>query len=117
MGRVGEWRNCMGLHIRRASSRRAQLIATLFAVFALVAQPLYGALASQIAAASSGLITQMGFETEARTVKAGDRSAALRVRTKNSANSNESVSQGTTLILSSNSPTGRFARSSTADFS
>src|SRR5688500_3876443 len=30
----------MGLHIRRASSRKPQLVVTLFAAFAIVAQPL-----------------------------------------------------------------------------
>jgi hypothetical protein len=41
----------MGLHIRRSSSKKVQLIITLFAAFILVAQPSYGVLSSQMAAA------------------------------------------------------------------
>lgn len=42
----------MALQVRRASSRKVRVISTLIAVFALVAQPLYGLMSSQTASAA-----------------------------------------------------------------
>lgn len=51
----------MGLRLGRTSPRKGQLVATLIAVFVLVAQPTYGVLSAQIA---------LAFKTENETTSA-----------------------------------------------
>lgn len=50
----------MGLQVRRVSSGKYKLLATVMVVFALVAQPMYGLVASQVASAASLTVCSTG---------------------------------------------------------
>lgn len=78
-------------------------------VFALVAQPLYGALSAKLASAASAAVSQVVFTNPLQSV-APSAEASMGVQLRNVANGSESLDQPhTRLVLTSDSPTGLFA--------
>lgn len=99
----------MVLHIKRTPSKKVQLIITLFAAFALVAQPLYGLATIRVAHAASENITQLAFTNSPQNVPA-DIEASLGVQLRNAGGASEQTDNtGVRLVLTTSSPTGEFA--------
>jgi len=84
-------RDTMALQLRRTASMRVRLVTTLIAAFALVAQPMYGLVATQVANAASANIAKLVFVNDIQSVDANE-VASLKIELQNASGAKEELS-------------------------
>src|SRR3990167_4984932 len=97
----------MALQLRRSTSMRVRLMTTLIAAFALIAQPMYGLVASQVANAASANIDNVVLSPLTATINTNEvRGFTLKFR---HGTVDEALDSSATVELSTSSATGEFA--------
>jgi hypothetical protein len=104
----------MALQVRRTSSIKVRIVTTLMMVFALVAQPLYGAMTATVVSANSKNITQIVFTTPVRSSQTGVPSSIISLEFRKANSNAEKIDKNNAKVtLASSSTTGQFSTSAT----
>lgn len=107
----------MSSHLTISRPRKKTFLAgAFFAIFALLVQPVVTSNLPEAFAASEA-VTSAVVEAAPTAVDADTRSGKFSVRLKNAAGANENVSSDVYIVVSSSSPTGRFASTATSQLS
>lgn len=99
----------MALQVRRATSLKVRIISTLMMALALVAQPFYAVMLSNVAMAATADVTRIAFTTAQRTAEKGLASPSITVAPRGINATNRTLDTDATISVSSSSTTGEFA--------